>query len=94
MALRIPAWCEKLVCRSVTTVTDVSTKAGNYARFKRTWQPGDIVQLNLELHPRFIEPNPRVDATRSSLAIAMGPLVYCFEGMDQPEAAQLSDVQN
>jgi len=41
------------------------------------------------IHPT----NPRVDAIRSSLAIAYGPLVYCFEGADQPAGVNLSDMR-
>jgi DUF1680 family protein len=40
-----------------------------------------------------IEPNPRIDAIRGSLAIAYGPLVYCLEGVDQPAGTNLSDVR-
>jgi DUF1680 family protein len=93
LALRIPAWCEEASVQIGDEAVDVSAKAGNYARFKRTWQPGDVVQLTLELEPRFIESNPRVDALRGSLAVALGPLVYCFEGADQPAGVDLADLR-
>ncbi|MBN1311481.1 MAG: glycoside hydrolase family 127 protein [Anaerolineae bacterium] len=93
LALRIPPWCDEASVQIGDKVIDVSTNAGSYAKFKRTWKPGDMAQLHLQIRPRFIKPNPRVDAIRSTLAIAYGPLVYCFEGIDQPEGVSLSDVR-
>ena len=93
IAFRIPSWCEEASVQIGDSVIDVSASAGGYARVKRAWQPGDVVQLNLRLNPRFIQPNPRVDAIRGCLAVAYGPLVYCFEGVDQPAGVNLSDVR-
>jgi len=93
IALRIPAWCEEASIQIGDHLSDVSANAGGYVRFKRTWQPGEAVQLNLRLTPRLIQPHPRVDATRGSLAITYGPLVYCFEGVDLPAGVNLSDVR-
>lgn len=93
IALRIPAWCDEASVQIGDRLSDVSANAGGYVRLKRTWQSGETVQLNLRLTPRLIQPNPRVDAIRGSLAITYGPLVYCFEGVDQPAGVNLSDVR-
>jgi DUF1680 family protein len=93
LALRIPSWCDEASVQIGDSVSDVSASAGGYVRFKCTWQPGDVIQLNLRLSPRLIKPNPRIDAIRGSLAIAYGPLVFCFEGVDQPAGVNLSDVR-
>jgi len=93
IALRIPAWCDEASVQIGDRLSDVSSNAGRYVRFKRTWQPGEVVQLNLRLSPRLIQPNPHVDALRDNLAIAYGPLVYCFEGVDQPAGVNLSAVR-
>jgi hypothetical protein len=94
LALRIPAWCQQASLQVADEQrVDVSASAGDYARIKRTWQPGDVIQLNLMLEPRLIEPNPRVDALRGSLAVAFGPMVYCFEGIDQPAQVNLADLR-
>jgi len=93
LALRIPGWCGKASVQIGDEIIDVSASRGNYARLNRTWQAGDVVQLDLALQPRFIEPNPHIDATRSSLAIEYGPLVYCLEEADQPTGVHLGDVQ-
>jgi DUF1680 family protein len=48
----------------------------------RVWRTGDAIELNLTLEPQFIEPHPRVDAVRNSIAIQRGPIVYCLEKVD------------
>jgi len=93
LALRIPGWCEEAMLQIDDEVTNISASRGKYARINRAWQSGEVVQLNLLLQPRFIEPNPRIDAIRDSLAIERGPLVYCLEEVDQPAGVNLLDVR-
>jgi len=93
LSLRIPAWCDEASLQLDGDMIDVSASAGDYARFKHAWQPGDVVELNLIMPPRYVEPNPRVDALRGSLAVALGPLVYCFEDIDQSKDVNLSDLR-
>jgi uncharacterized protein len=93
IALRIPSWCDKASVQIDDRPIDISASAGSYVRYKRAWQPGDVIQLDLQFSPRLIKPNPRIDAIRGSLAVAYGPLVYCFEDVDQPTGVNLSDVR-
>jgi DUF1680 family protein len=58
----------------------------------RTWAPGDMVTLHLDLTPRWTYPDRRVDAIRGCVAIERGPLVYCFEQADQLGGARLEDL--
>ena len=37
-------------------------------------------------------PHPRIDAVRGCVAVERGPLVYCFEHVDQAEGADLDDL--
>lgn len=53
-----------------------------YARISRAWQAGDVVELNLPMPVRRVAGNPKVTATRGQVALERGPLVYCFEGID------------
>ncbi|WP_290869068.1 beta-L-arabinofuranosidase domain-containing protein [Hamadaea sp.] len=59
---------------------------GEYSRTSRVFRPGDQVVLELDLTPRLIEPDERVDATRGCLAVARGPLVYALEQPEHPDA--------
>ncbi len=53
-----------------------------YARLRRTWQPGDVVTLELPMPVRRLKANPAVAANRNRVALQRGPLVYCVEGVD------------
>jgi DUF1680 family protein len=82
--LRIPAWCE---CSSVRVngaeQAGVGTVAG-YASLHRRWQPGDVVDLELEMPVQRIVAHPFAGAVRERVAIQRGPVVYCLEGVDNP----------
>ncbi len=56
-----------------------------YAFLKREWHAGDVVSLSFALLPRRLYADPRVKADAGRVALARGPLVYCFEGVDNGE---------
>jgi DUF1680 family protein len=93
LALRVPAWCEEASLNVNGQAVERGATGGTYAVIERTWQSGDVVELELPMLPRLIEPNPRVDAIRASLAIERGPFVYCLEGIDQEPGVDLLDVR-
>jgi DUF1680 family protein len=93
LRLRIPAWCRGY--RLTVDQAPVEQRVGpdGYLALTRTWRPGTIVALDLEIEPELIAPNPRIDSVRGSLAIQRGPLVYCLEDHDQPAGANLLDIR-
>ncbi|MEV1177272.1 beta-L-arabinofuranosidase domain-containing protein [Nonomuraea sp. NPDC049784] len=88
LALRIPAWSE------ATYVDDRPARAAEdgYFRTRRNWQSGDTVELRLDMTPRLTYPHHKIDAVRGSVALERGPLVYCFENIDQPEGVEVDDL--
>jgi len=92
LALRVPGWCQGASVRVNGRAVESATTGGTYATVERTWQAGDVIELDLPMLPRLVEPHPRVDATRGSLAITRGPLVYCLEEVDQEAGLNLLDV--
>ena len=56
-----------------------------YAFLNREWHAGDVVSLSFALLPRRLYADPRVKADAGRVALARGPLVYCFEGVDNGE---------
>lgn len=59
--------------------------AKGYCRMKRAWQAGDEVSLSFDTAPRRIYADPRVRDNAGKVAIARGPMIYCFEGIDNGE---------
>ena len=53
-----------------------------YARIERTWQPGDVVELDLPMPVRRVLAHPAVEDDRGRVALQRGPLVYCAEWPD------------
>lgn len=56
------------------------------------WTAGDEIVLDLPVAPRVVEPHPRIDAIRGTVAIERGPLVYALESADLPGGVVLEDV--
>jgi len=80
--LRIPDWCdEPSVAVGGKQIEKLDIRKG-YARIQRKWNPGDVIALSLPMKVRRIEANPRVEADRGRVALRRGPIVYCFEAVD------------
>jgi uncharacterized protein len=91
LALRVPGWS----AGARVTVNDDPGRAeisAGYHRVHRSWAPGDVVTLHLDMTPRWTYPDRRVDAVRGCVAIERGPLVYCVEQADQLGGARLEDL--
>ncbi len=53
-----------------------------YLAIDREWKVGDKVQLHLDMEPRTVSANHKVEADRGRVAVERGPLVYCAEWAD------------
>ncbi|TWD75160.1 hypothetical protein FB561_6598 [Kribbella amoyensis] len=86
--LRIPAWAEGYTL-TVNGDAEPVGEVGRTQSLERTWQRGDVVVLELPVRARRTVPDDRIDSVRGCVAIERGPLVYCFEHVDQPEGVVL-----
>lgn len=90
LSLRIPDWVTTAAAVSVggdpalSCAAGVVTVAGPGA--------GSEVVVELPMTPRFVWPDPRVDATRGCVAVQRGPEVWCLESVDipTPDVAEIS----
>jgi DUF1680 family protein len=53
-----------------------------YAVVERTWNNGDTLELDLPMTIHRVAADHRVRADEGRIALQRGPLVYCFEGID------------
>jgi hypothetical protein len=65
---------------------------GKYLSVRRRWAAGDVIRLQFAMKPQVLAANPRVADDTGRVAVQRGPLVYCLEGVDQPQGVDLSDV--
>ncbi len=73
LALRIPAW-SKQTGLSVNG-EPIEAKAGTYAHIRRTWKPGDEVEVAFDFRGRIIE----APDGNGQLALARGPIVLSLD---------------
>lgn len=86
--VRIPAWADDVQ----TEVPGAEEEAGyeqGYAIFEREWKKGDVLNVDLEMHPKWVESDPRVWDNLGRAALTMGPVVYCLEQPDLGYPPQL-----
>ncbi len=85
LRLRIPGWCRGASLQLNGQRIEAPTERG-YARIAREWHDGDILRLSLPMPVERVYAHPDVAADFGSVALARGPLVYCFEEVDNPAA--------
>lgn len=82
LSLRIPGWATGATV-TVNEVQESPVQAGTALALRRRWVAGDRVVLELPVAARRTTPDDRIDSVRGCEAIERGPLVYCFEQLDQ-----------
>lgn len=84
--LRIPGWCKNASIKiNGKTVMQV-IKLNGYNELKRAWKTGDKIELALDMPATLLESNPLVEETRNQVTVKRGPVVYCIESADLPNA--------
>jgi len=53
-----------------------------FARIRRNWKTGDVIELNLPMPIRRVLCHQKVEDNRGKVALERGPIVYCAEGVD------------
>ncbi len=81
--LRVPYWCKSY---KVSVNGDAATYVlqSGYAIIRRAWNAGDLIEIVFEMPVERIIANPAVAADRGHVALQRGPVVYCVEGVDNP----------
>lgn len=79
LALRIPNWSKKFVLQVNSDTVNPEIKKG-YVYLNTC--DSDEIRLSLDSTPRFIYPSTKIPALTGKVALYRGPLVYCFEGVD------------
>ncbi|MGW0198620.1 glycoside hydrolase family 127 protein [Nonomuraea sp. NPDC003201] len=85
LVLRVPGWARNVTVTVNGEPCD-APESGGWVTLHRTWSPGDEVRLTLPMPVRAHGSHPYLDATRGAVSLARGPLVYCVEQHDSPQA--------
>ncbi|RPI26564.1 MAG: glycoside hydrolase family 127 protein [Acidobacteria bacterium] len=84
--LRIPGWSRQASVSLNGSRVEPPVLEKGYAVLSREWKSGDVIELNLSMPVERIAAHPSVAADRGRVALQRGPLVYCFESVDQTAA--------
>jgi uncharacterized protein len=82
--LRIPGWCKKYDIKVNGKLPEMyGLKDGFIAADMRE---GDKIELTLDMPATLLESNPLVEETKNQVTVKRGPVVYCIESSDLPNA--------
>lgn len=90
--LRIPGWASDAKLTVNGKAVKVQCKPVSYAAIERNWTAGDVIELDLAMPVRMITADPLIEHTRNQVAVMRGPIVYCLESIDVPEAVRFEDI--
>ena len=82
--VRIPAWCKSWDLGINGNEIEPLVENG-YAVLSRKWQKGDRIVLSLDMPVEMVAADPRTLEDSGMRAIQRGPVVYCLEGIDNPD---------
>jgi DUF1680 family protein len=91
LSLRIPAWSRGGARLTIDGAETTVPAADEVAVIERVFSPGEEITLELDLRPRFVGAHHRLDASRGSVALERGPLVYALENEDQEGGVTVDD---
>ena len=84
LRLRIPAWSARTALRVNGASHPVTP--GAYAEIARDWQPGDVIELELDMRTRLVQSPPRgEDAAGAYQADLHGPIVLARDEQLDPD---------
>ncbi|MBF8188195.1 glycoside hydrolase family 127 protein [Nonomuraea sp. K274] len=86
LVLRVPGWAAN-VTAAVNGEPCAAEPDGDWLTLERRWAAGDEVRLHFPMPVRAHGSHPYLDATRGTVSLARGPLVYCVEQRDSPLAS-------
>ena len=93
LSVRRPDWADALGVAINGGSVDVDATDAGYVPITRTWEAGDVLVIDIPMHPRLTVAHPAVDAVRGTVAIERGPVVYAFESVDQADDVDLNRVE-
>jgi uncharacterized protein len=82
ISLRIPRWCSGARASVSGIEIPSNVNPGGFMVIRREWKPGDRIELELPMRPRWI--NGRV-AQQGHVALMHGPQVFCLNWARHPE---------
>lgn len=98
--LRLPSWCpsaevsinEELIghykplLQAEITAAGIDPRVARWITLDRVWNPADEITIHFEMPVRPLIFHPGVKSAQNKTVVTRGPLLYCLESIDNPEA--------
>jgi uncharacterized protein len=81
---RIPGWCKKYSVSFNGKGKEVYQLVDGF--ISRDMKKGDRIELTFDMPATLLESNPLVEETKNQVTVKRGPVVYCIESSDLPNA--------
>ena len=82
LALRLPCWCDEYKLLKNGKAIKPESKNGYLLV---SVKDGDKLVYSMMMKPEFNFANPKIAADASRVAVSVGPMVYCVEGVDNKD---------
>ncbi|MDE0010931.1 MAG: glycoside hydrolase family 127 protein [Candidatus Poribacteria bacterium] len=83
--LRVPGWCAQFEARVNGRIYKPEANPNGYLSITREWHADDSVELRFEMPIARVYAHPLVRENVGRFALRRGPIVYCFEDVDNPD---------
>lgn len=80
--LYIPGWCDNPIVRVNRERVKATPKT--YLPLNRLWKSNDVIELRFPMNVKTNVANPLLEENFGKIALSRGPLIYCFEDVDNP----------
>ena len=80
--LRVPSWCEQFEARVNGRRYRAEANTEGYLSITREWHADDSVELQFDMPIARVYAHPLVRENVGRFALRRGPIVYCFEDID------------
>jgi len=90
--LRIPGWTKGSHAAVNGKVVGDNLKSAQYFQIRRSWSRGDRIELVLPMPVQLLEAHPLVEEACNQVAVRRGPIIYCLESVDLPDAVAITNV--
>ena len=84
--LRIPSWCKDYTLTVNDSVIEKAIMDAGYVILARKWCDGDRIELILDMPVEVVDSGLLGEIEAGKRILKRGPLVYCIEEADNPEA--------
>ncbi|MDP6547153.1 MAG: glycoside hydrolase family 127 protein, partial [Phycisphaerae bacterium] len=82
LRLRMPGWSKGTKISLGGKPLARPTIEKGYTVIRRSWKPGDTIELEFDMPVMRMEAHPKIAANKGKVAIQRGPIVYGLEGLD------------